>query len=137
MSEEKNIIILMNANIDNKSNVIDKISTIYYNYKLEILQKEKQTLMERLSSLFNEIQIKGITKDNAHNRTIYIETYPFTTEEESFVVLALKGYYFVDIVIMIPNIQQVSQQNNTQYKRVIYFGKSLLSELEFLNQFKP
>lgn len=136
MSDEKNII----TNPDNKFNVVDKISTLYYNYKLEVLQKEKHTLMERITSLFNEIQIKGITKDNAYNRTLYIESYPFTTEEEPYVILALKGYYFVDIVIMIPNIQQVQvsqQQNNIQYKRVIYFGKSLLSELEFLNQFKP
>lgn len=121
-----------------KTSVVDKISNLYYNFKLDLIQKDKANFVDRLNILANELKTKGVLPSNALNKSIEVENYKFTSEEEYFVLLALKGIYFMEIIIMLPSILNTTSTNsqNNQCKRVVYFCRSLDVELSFLNQVK-
>lgn len=114
----------LNQNI--KLEILNSVSKLHYNYKLEQINKENNNFIEKLKLLFNELYLKNINKKNASGMCVMLDNYNFSIDEEYYVVLSLKIYFYLNVFIY-------TGQNSNKY---IYFGNSLTNEIELLNKYK-
>lgn len=111
---------------DIRLDIINQVGKLHFNYKFTILNQEKYNFNEKLKALFNELQIKNITRDVALGKTIILDNYNFSLEEEYYVILAVKTYFYLNINIF----------TSTDGKKCIYFGNPLNAEMDLLNKYK-